>query len=109
MSPLKRGAIGDVEGEERMAGELTQRVQLEVLLIRVANRNSTLLFTGESGVGKEVAAHFVHESSSRAKEPFIAVNCAAIPGELIESQLFGHEKGAFTNAHQRHHGYLERA
>jgi DNA-binding NtrC family response regulator len=83
--------------------------QLEVLLRRVANIDSSLLFTGESGVGKEVAAHFVHEISTRAKDPFIAVNCAAIPTELLESQLFGHEKGAFTGAQARHHGYVERA
>jgi DNA-binding NtrC family response regulator len=83
--------------------------EVELLLRRVAHLDSTLLFTGESGVGKEVAAHFVHEISTRADEPFIAVNCAAIPSELIESQLFGHEKGAFTGAQARHHGYVERA
>src|SRR6266478_2516431 len=83
--------------------------QAELLLRRVADIDSSLLFTGESGVGKEVAARFVHQVSTRAKEPFIAVNCAAIPSELIESQLFGHEKGAFTNAQMRHHGYVERA
>jgi DNA-binding NtrC family response regulator len=83
--------------------------QVEMLLTRVANIDSSLLFTGESGVGKEVAAHFVYQISTRAKDPFIAVNCAAIPSELIESQLFGHEKGAFTGAQTRHHGYVERA
>jgi DNA-binding NtrC family response regulator len=83
--------------------------QVELLLRRVANIESSLLLTGESGVGKEVAAHFVHRISMRADEPFIAVNCAAIPSELIESQLFGHEKGAFTSAQARHHGYVERA
>jgi len=83
--------------------------QVEMLLRRVADIDSSLLFTGESGVGKEVAARFVHQVSTRAKEPFIAVNCAAIPSELIESQLFGHEKGAFTNAQMRHHGHVERA
>src|SRR5438045_356722 len=82
---------------------------VEGLLRRVANLDSSLLFTGESGVGKEVAAHFVHENSTRANEPFIAVNCAAIPSELLESQLFGHDKGAFTGAQTRHHGYVERA
>ena len=83
--------------------------EVEMLLRRVADIDSSLLFTGESGVGKEVAARFVHEVSTRSKEPFVAVNCAAIPDELIESQLFGHEKGAFTGAHARHHGYVERA
>ena len=83
--------------------------RVELLLRRVANIDSSLLFTGESGVGKEVAARFVHQISSRANEPFIPVNCGAIPNDLIESQLFGHEKGAFTSAQARHHGYVERA
>jgi DNA-binding NtrC family response regulator len=83
--------------------------QVEMLLTRVADIDSSLLITGESGVGKEVAARFVHQNSTRANEPFIAVNCAAIPSELIESQLFGHEKGAFTSTQARHHGYVERA
>jgi DNA-binding NtrC family response regulator len=83
--------------------------QVEMLLRRVANIDSSLLFTGESGVGKEVAANFVHEISTRAHGPFIPVNCAAIPNDLIESQLFGHERGAFTGAQARRHGDVERA
>lgn len=82
---------------------------LEALLRRVANVDSSLLFTGESGAGKEVAARFVHQLSARSSAPFFAVNCAAIPNELIESELFGHERGAFTGAHVRHLGYVERA
>jgi DNA-binding NtrC family response regulator len=89
------------------ASEAMRRVEL--FLRRVADIDSSLLFTGESGVGKEVAARFVHQISSRANEPFIPVNCGAIPNDLIESQLFGHEKGAFTSAQARHHGYVERA
>jgi DNA-binding NtrC family response regulator len=83
--------------------------QVEMLLRRVSNIDSSLLLRGESGVGKEVAANFVHEISTRAQEPFVPVNCAAIPNELIESELFGHEKGAFTGAQVRHQGYVERA
>jgi DNA-binding NtrC family response regulator len=83
--------------------------QVEMLLRRVANIDSSLLLTGESGVGKEVAAKFVHKISTRAADPFIAVNSAAIPSELVESELFGHEKGAFTGAQARHQGYVERA
>src|ERR1700756_90910 len=83
--------------------------QVEILLRRVANIDSSLLLTGESGVGKEVAAKFVHKISTRAADPFIAVNSAAIPSELVESELFGHEKGAFTGAQARHQGYVERA
>src|SRR6516162_3514991 len=99
---LQPRAAGDLGASEAMR-------QVEVLLRRVADIDSSLLITGESGVGKEVAAKFVHKISTRADEPFVAVNCAAIPSELIESQLFGHEKGAFTSAQARHHGYVERA
>ncbi len=89
------------------ASEAIRRV--EALLRRVANIDSTVLLTGESGVGKEVAARFLHEQSDRADKPFVAVNCAAIPTELIESELFGHERGAFTGAVERHQGYAGRA
>ena len=99
---LKPRPAGDLGTSEAMR-------QVELLLRRVADIDSSLLITGESGVGKEVAAKFVHQISTRAAEPFVAVNCGAIPNELIESQLFGHEKGAFTSAQMRHHGYVERA
>ncbi|WP_183663507.1 sigma-54-dependent transcriptional regulator [Phyllobacterium trifolii] len=79
------------------------------ILSRYANNDLPVLITGETGVGKEVAARFLHDVSNRANEPFVAVNCAAIPAELMESELFGHEKGAFTGATQRHLGYAERA
>lgn len=82
---------------------------LERLLTRVARLNSTVLITGETGSGKEVAARFLHAVSGVDGRPFMAVNCAAIPGELLESELLGHEKGAFTSASQRHLGYAERA
>ncbi len=83
--------------------------EIEKLLRRIADVESNVLLTGESGVGKEVAARFLHQVSGRAKAPFVAVNCAAIPRELMESELFGHERGAFTGAHARHEGYAERA
>jgi len=99
---LQPRTAGDLGTSEAMR-------QVEMLLRRVADIDSSLLITGESGVGKEVAAKFVHQISTRADEPFIAVNCGAIPSDLIESQLFGHERGAFTSAQARHHGYVERA
>lgn len=83
--------------------------RIQSLLQRVVDIDSTVLLTGESGVGKEVAARFLHTRSRRAGRPFVAVNCAAIPAELIESELFGHRKGAFTGAASDHRGYLERA
>jgi DNA-binding NtrC family response regulator len=99
LQPRTAGDLGTSEAMRRV----------EMLLRRVADIDSSLLITGESGVGKEVAAKFVHQISTRAGEPFVGVNCGAIPNDLIESQLFGHEKGAFTSAQARHHGYVERA
>lgn len=83
--------------------------EAEDLIHRYAEHDLPVLVTGETGSGKEVAARLMHQLSARASEPFIAVNCAAIPNDLLESELFGHEKGAFTGAHQRHLGYAERA
>ncbi len=83
--------------------------QVESILARYAGHDLPVLITGETGVGKEVAARFFHQTSSRRDAPFIAVNCAAIPGDLLESEWFGHEKGAYTGAGQRHLGYAERA
>lgn len=83
--------------------------QVEQLVRRVADVDSTVLITGESGAGKEVVARYLHETSRHAQAPFMAVNCAAVPAELIDSEVFGHEKGAFTGAHALHRGYAERA
>ncbi|PLR75915.1 Fis family transcriptional regulator [Bacillus sp. V3-13] len=76
---------------------------------KVSKTNSTVLITGESGTGKELVARAIHESSKRKRGPFIRVNCAAIPYNLIESELFGHEKGAFTGAFKTHQGKFELA
>ncbi len=83
--------------------------RVERLLTRVAKVNANLLISGETGAGKEVCARFVHERSPGCAGPFVAVNCAAIPADLMESELFGHERGAFTGAVGRHLGYAERA
>ena len=76
---------------------------------QVARSEASILITGESGVGKEVMARYLHAGSKRADRPFISVNCAAIPDNLLESELFGHEKGAFTGAVARHIGKFEEA
>jgi DNA-binding NtrC family response regulator len=107
---------------ERLQGELSRRGVLEGLvgespvmqrvfsLIRqVGPTTATVLITGESGTGKELAARALHSVSPRQDEPFVAVNCAALPESLIESELFGHEKGAFTGAAERRRGCFELA
>ena len=76
---------------------------------QVAHTNTTVLIRGESGTGKELVAHAIHYNSPRAAKPFVKVNCAALPESLIESELFGHEKGSFTGAHQRKRGRFELA
>ncbi len=84
-------------------------VQVMQLATQIAPSDASVLITGESGTGKEVMARFVHSKSSRANKPFISVNCAAIPEHLLESELFGHEKGAFTGAVARRIGKFEEA
>jgi len=78
-------------------------------LRRVADLDLPVLLTGETGVGKEVAARYLHDSSVRARHPFLAVNCGAVPQDLMESHFFGHERGAFTGASTAHVGYFEEA
>jgi len=77
------------------------------LASRVARSDATVLLTGESGTGKELLAHAIHEGSNRSHGPFVPVNCVAIPDQLLEAELFGHEKGAFTGAHERRRGKFE--
>ena len=76
---------------------------------RLAHSDATVLVTGESGTGKEVIARYLHACSSRAERPMVAINCAAIPENMLESMLFGYEKGAYTGAHQSRPGKFEQA
>jgi nitrogen regulation protein NR(I) len=94
---------------QRILGESPQMQGVMRLIERAAPSDSTVLITGESGTGKELAAAALHEGSPRAKKPFIKVNCAAIPRELMESELFGHERGAFTGAVSSKPGRFELA
>jgi DNA-binding NtrC family response regulator len=90
-------------------GESESIVELKNLISKVSDTDSTVLITGESGTGKELIARSLHEHSSRKKQPFVAINCGAIPAELLESELFGHSKGAFTGAVASRIGRFEMA
>lgn len=92
-----------------MIGESEALNNIKDMIERVAPTNARVLITGENGTGKELVARWLHEKSNRAHAPFIEVNCAAIPSELIESQLFGHEKGSFTSAIKQRKGDFEQA
>jgi len=92
-----------------MIGESEAIVKIKEMINRVAPTDARVMVMGDNGTGKELVARWLHEKSNRAASPFIEVNCAAIPSELIESELFGHEKGAFTSAHKQRKGKFEQA
>ena len=94
---------------EDMLGTSPQMQEVFALIRKVATTNAPVLLLGESGTGKEMAAAAIHRRSTRKEGPFIAINCNAIPESLLESELFGHEKGAFTGAHVQRKGLLETA
>ena len=93
----------------RQVGASPRMVALDRLIRQVAPHDTTVLLRGESGTGKEMAARTIHEASNRRNGPFVAINCGAIPSELLESELFGHEKGAFTGAIATRKGRFELA
>lgn len=99
----KVSRIPEIVGVSPVIGRIKQMIE------RVAPTDARVLITGSNGTGKELVARWLHEKSQRNTMPFIEVNCAAIPGELIESELFGHEKGAFTSAVKQHKGKFEQA
>ena len=100
---LKNGQLHDIDGASRVIIELREMIQI------IAPTNAWILIMGENGTGKELVARSLHRQSSRSQKPFIEVNCAAIPEELIESELFGHEKGAFTGATEKKRGKFDLA
>jgi len=96
-----------VQKKYNMIGQSNELLKIEEIISKVAPTNSRVLITGENGTGKELVAHSIHNKSSRSKIPIVEVNCAAIPSELIESELFGHEKGSFTSANKQKKGKFE--
>jgi two-component system response regulator AtoC len=99
----KMGALGHLVGKSRAMQKLFEEIEM------VANTDANVFIVGESGSGKEIVANTIHSLSRRRNKPFIAFNCGAISPTLIESEIFGHEKGAFTNAIKRREGYFEMA
>ena len=102
-SQVKNHAVQEISGHSKVIQELRQVIK------QVAPTDAWVLITGENGTGKEIVARSIHRQSKRANQPLVAVNCAAIPEELIESELFGHEKGAFTGAQNAKKGKFELA
>jgi two-component system, NtrC family, response regulator AtoC len=92
---------------EALIGDSPSMLEVKSVIEEVADSDLTVLIRGESGTGKEIVARLIHERSSRRKEPFVKVNCAAIPRDLLEAELFGYEKGAFTGAHKTKPGRFE--
>ena len=109
---LSGDSPGTTADDEWRSGIITRSPVMEDLLRQarlVADSDASVLITGESGTGKELMAQAIHRASRRRARPFVAVNCGAIPGELLESELFGHARGAFTGAVQAHKGLFQAA
>jgi transcriptional regulator with PAS, ATPase and Fis domain len=104
-----RGRLSGADTFEGIVGRSRQMKQIFELIENVADSEANIFILGESGTGKEVIANAIHERSSRSSQPFVKVNCSALPKELIESQLFGHVKGAFTGANSDKTGFIGQA
>jgi two-component system NtrC family response regulator len=102
-----RHQLQRVQGESQLIGHSASMEAVRTLISKVAPTNSTVLILGETGSGKELVAQAVHDQSPRAERPFVAINCGALPETLIESELFGHRKGAFTGADEHRVGLFE--
>ena len=106
---LLKDAVVRLEGASEIYGDSASMQEVRERISRVAPTNATVLITGETGTGKELVARAIHRNSPRSTKPFIAVNCAAFTETLLESELFGHEKGAFTGADRQRQGLFEAA
>jgi DNA-binding NtrC family response regulator len=104
-----RGQVLRLAGPGELVGDSALMRQLRALIARVAPTNATVMISGETGTGKELVARAIHAASRRADRPFVAVNCAGLSETLLESELFGHERGAFTGADRRREGVFEAA
>ena len=107
--PVRQRTVTERHAIEPIVGASEQIMRLRTLVDKVAASEARVLITGENGTGKELVAKWLHNKSHRAAAPFVEVNCAAIPSELIESELFGHERGAFTSAIKQRKGKFEQA
>ena len=106
---LLKDELGKTKNQDTMIGDCPQIKEVYRLVDKVAAADSSVLIIGESGVGKELVARAIHQRSPRGNEPFVAINCGALPSELMESELFGHVKGAFTGAHSGRDGLFQEA
>jgi DNA-binding NtrC family response regulator len=106
---LLRSEVNRSYGFENIIGKSKEMLEIFRVVRQVANSKSTILVTGESGTGKELISRAIHYQSARRSKPFVTINCAAIPETLIESELFGHERGAFTSAYEKKIGRFEMA
>ncbi|MDT8378449.1 MAG: sigma-54 dependent transcriptional regulator [Desulfotignum sp.] len=108
-SPVALDALPDQQSGDAIIGQSRSMQTVYKAIGRVAQTDATILIRGESGTGKELVARAIYQHGSRADKPFLIINCVAIPETLLESELFGHEKGAFTGASQKHIGKIEQA
>lgn len=105
----RQSGVSQLIGQEKLIGRSEPMTLLRNIILKVARTNAPVWVTGESGTGKELIARLIHDNSPRAGSQFVAVNCGAIPSELMESEMFGHRKGSFTGAHSDHDGLFKHA